>query len=135
MERRAGDKAFSELVGLGVVAPLNRGNESSLKLSSDNFCGCDLLPEHERRAASFDEPFKFRPEVPFVFDSAAFPCAGEWLARAASRPERVGAFPSGEPQGFSPSGDPGEEVALGISQKVICSNIYYAPFVNIPGGD
>ncbi len=80
-------EAFSEFVGSGVVAPANRDNESSLKLSSDNLCRCDLLPEDDRRPAGFDESEEVGPQVPLVADP--FPLAGgtERLARTGASPD------------------------------------------------
>jgi hypothetical protein len=82
VERFACNESFSEFVRSCVIATLNRDNERSFKLSSDNFCGCDLFPEHDGRFALLDEPEELRPQVPFVLFSLSFARAAKWLAGA-----------------------------------------------------
>jgi hypothetical protein len=72
MESVACNESFSEFVCSGKIALLNRDNEISLKLSADNFCGCDLLAEDCLRPARFDEFEGDGPEVAFVFVALAF---------------------------------------------------------------
>jgi hypothetical protein len=67
VERFAFNELFSAFICSGEITPLNRDNEISLKLSSDNFCTFDLLSEHNRRFALSNEPVELRPEVSFVF--------------------------------------------------------------------
>ena len=126
-------EAFSEPVGSGVVAPANRDNESSLKLSSDNLCRCDLLPEDDRRPAGFDEPEEVGPKVSVVADP--FPLAGgtERLARAGAGPDGAVVGPAGEPQGVGPAPSPAEEVVLSMPGKVGWNHVTDVPLVHVPG--
>ena len=135
MESVVCNESFSELVRSGEVAALNRVKESSLLLSADNFCGCDLLAEDDLRAARFDEPHELRPEVPFVFFRLAFPSTRERLAWATSGPDRAVGRPSSKTQSVVPSPDSCEEVATSEPNNVICRDMLDAPLVNLPASD
>lgn len=78
----------------------------------------NLLAKHRCRAALGDEAEEDGPQVTLV--GLAFPLAGrrERLAGAAAGPDGAVVGPSGEPQGDRPPADPGEEVALTVSNKV-----------------
>jgi len=113
------DKTVCNSVGRCVVAPLNRDSERSLKLRSDNFCGCDLLPEDRLWAALADEAKPDGEQVSLVGFAFLPPRAAERLARGTTCPNRSVVGPSGEPEGNGPSADTGEEMALAIAFKVI----------------
>lgn len=123
VERAACNESFGELVSLGVVSPLNRDNESSLKLSSDNLSGCDLLTEDDRRPAGFDEPEHLGPQVALIGCSGPLAGVAEGLAGAGAGPAGSAIRPSSEAQGEAPSADAGEQVGLGESVQVSRSNI------------
>jgi hypothetical protein len=140
MEAVALSESFSELVGPGEVAPLNRDKERSLKLSTDNLCGCNLLPKDLLRAALLDEPVELGPEVAMIGGAFALARTRERLAGTTSRPNRSVVRPAGEAQGIAPASNAGEEMTLGIAANVVCSDIYDAPLVyvaisNQPGFD
>jgi hypothetical protein len=130
VESLAASEALSELVSSGVVTGLNRDNESSLKLSADNFCGCDLLSEDDRRMAGFDEPSHFGPEMASVCCPETFACNREGLAGRRPAPDRPVLRPPCETQGVGPSENAAEEVALGEASEVIRGNVSDASFVD-----
>ena len=111
MESAATSEAFSELVRPGVIAGLNRDNESSLKLRADNFCGCDLLPEDDGRPALRNEPEPSGPQVPLVPIPEPLPGRAVRLAGAAPGPDGPIVGPASEPQREGPTADASEPVA------------------------
>jgi len=62
--------------------------------------------------------------VPFIRKSLLLPCVAEWLAGAASRPDRFIVAPSGIAQGTGPNSHAGEEMALRILLKL--EGFYFA---------
>jgi hypothetical protein len=50
-------------------------------------------------------------------------CRGEGLTGTRACPDGSIIGPAGEPEGVGPDSDAGEEVVLGESPQVICSNI------------
>ena len=130
MESFALSEALSELVCSRVIAPLNRDKEISLKLSADNFCGCDLLSEDDLRSALADEIEHDGPEVPFVIGSPLLAGTAKWLAGARACPDWPVLWPPGETQGERPTADASEKVTLGKSNKLIWFDIGNAPFVH-----
>jgi hypothetical protein len=130
VERLRLSESFSEFVGSGEVTPANRDSESSLKLSSDNFCGCDLLPEYRFRTAALDEPEELGPEVPLVFFTRSLSGRTERLTRAGTGPDGAVVGPTGESEGVGPSENSAEEVALNKSSKVSCVHLLDWPLIH-----
>jgi hypothetical protein len=95
----------------------------------------NLFAKHAFRAALADEPGKYRPEVAVVGCAFALAGGGEGLAGARACPNRSVAGPAGPLQCERPSADPGEEVALVESGKVIGFDFKDAPFVNVSRRD
>jgi hypothetical protein len=121
-------------VRAGKVASLNRVNESSFKLRSDNFCGCDLLAEHFRRSQLADEPGELGPQVPLVRVPLALPRRREGLAGRTSTHDGPVVWPLGGLQSQLPPGDSVEEVPPFVSPKVCCTDFLNWSFINIPFG-
>lgn len=120
----ASRELLGELVGPGELTCLNRDNESSLKLSADNFCGCDLLPEDGWRATDADEPMELWPQVPLVFNASSRAGAGEWLAGAGAGPcDDIPSVVPRKTEGKFPPADSGEPVNSCESPNVIWGNI------------
>jgi hypothetical protein len=59
----------------------------------------------------------------------------EGLAGARACPNRSVVGPSGETEGDGPSGDTGEEMALGVAAEIVGSHVNDASFVNVATGD
>jgi hypothetical protein len=59
----------------------------------------------------------------------------EGLAGTRACPNRSVVGPSGEPEGVGPSGNAGEEVALGVATEVVGLDLEDASLVNVAGGD
>ena len=112
MESAALSESFSEPVCSCVLTALNRDNEISLKASTDNLCGCDLLAEDDGRSALGDESPELGEEVARVFVSAPFAGTAKRLAGTASSPNGNIIWPSGETQCEWPASDAGEEMCL-----------------------
>lgn len=95
----------------------------------------NLFAKDALRAALADEAEEVWPEVAVV--GLGFPFAGrrERLAGATSGPHGSVNWPTGEPQGFVPSADSGEEVALNKSSKVSCDDFLNGPLINNSIGD
>jgi hypothetical protein len=83
----------------------------------------NLFAKHNDRAALRDEPGEDGPEVPFVCNSFVLPGTAERLAGAASGPHGAVVGPSSKSESVGPAADPGEEVALVVSNKVSRSYI------------
>ena len=73
--------------------------------------------------------------MPLVSKPSAFACRAERLARAGSGPERAIVGNACEAQGVAPHADAGEEVALGVSHKVIWDDILDASFIHVSRRD
>jgi hypothetical protein len=86
------------------------------------------------RAALADEVEEHGPKVALVFIPELLACGAEWLARAASCPYRTVSRPSSKLKSEGPSGDPGEEVALGVSFEFMGFDFGDAAGVNISCG-
>jgi len=95
----------------------------------------NLFTKHDRRFALLNEAEPGGPEVAFVCGSGLLPGCAEWLAGAGSCPNGSIIGPACEPERVRPHPDAGEEVALGVPSKVICSYIGDAPLVNVAGRD
>jgi hypothetical protein len=95
----------------------------------------NLLSKDNWRAALCDEPIELGPEVSLVGKAGTLSGCAKGLAGAASGPDGAVVGPPGKSQGVAPDADPGEEVALNVRSKVICSYIFNAPCVNIPFRD
>jgi hypothetical protein len=95
----------------------------------------NLLPKHDARRSLADEVGEDGPEVASVIDSGALAGDAERLTRTRSGPDGPIVGPAGEPKRVGPSADSGEEVALIVPNKVICSNIGDAPFVDVARRD
>jgi hypothetical protein len=70
-----------------------------------------------------------------VVFAEAFACDTERLAGTGAGPDWFIVGPSGEAQGEGPAGDPAEEVALGVSNKVVCIQFLDWGFVHVAGRD
>jgi hypothetical protein len=79
-----------------------------------------LFSKDDWRLALADESYPIRPEVTRVIKPFAFACTREGRAGAASGPDGFVVWPSGESESVTPHGDPGEEVALGVSSNIVC---------------
>ena len=75
---------------------------------------------------------KLRPEMALVCFTEAFARDGEWLTGAAAGPDGTVFRPACEFKGIGPAADACKEVALSIPDKIICPDIVYASFVNVP---
>ena len=95
---------------------------------------CNLLPKDMLRAALADEVKEDRPEVPFVFLGKSLSGTAERLARATACPNRTVSRPSSKLKSEGPSGDPGEEVALGVSFEFMGFDFGDAAGVNVSCG-
>jgi len=84
------------------------------------------------RAALSDEFLPIRPEVARVIKPLAFARCRETGAGAASGPDEPVVWPAGVPEGERPESAAGEEVALGVSQKLVWFDIFDAPLVDHP---
>lgn len=67
----------------------------------------------------------------FVIGRLAFAGGAEWLAGAATGPNRSRVVPAGEAEGVGPSPNAREPVALGVAAHVVGSDIDDAALVNI----
>jgi hypothetical protein len=67
-----------------------------------------------------------------VYNSLSFACHAERLARTRSRPDGSIVRPSRPPQGITPHPDPGKEMTLGISGKLIWPNVLDTPLIHHP---
>jgi hypothetical protein len=92
---------------------------------------CNLLAKDRCRAALADETVEFRPEMPFVFLTAAFTCTRKRLARAGPGPNWPVFWPSSELESKGPSPDASKEVALGKPGKVPGLDVGDASAVNV----
>ena len=92
----------------------------------------DILRFYSWRPALGDEPVERGPEMPLVSSPAAFACRAERLAWAASCPDGAVVWPSGAPQGITPSADSGKEMALCVFSDIIGLHLLYRPCVHIP---
>jgi hypothetical protein len=95
----------------------------------------NLLAKDDVRAALGDESPKRRPEVARVVFAEALPGDGERLARAGAGPDWLIVGPSGETESEGPAGNSGEEMALGVSNKVVCIQFLDWGFVHVAGRD
>jgi hypothetical protein len=95
----------------------------------------NLLSKHRCRSPLGDEIVKSGPKVALVGVSLSLASARKRLTRTGAGPDSGNAFKSCPSQGKRPSADPGEEVALVESGKVIRFDFKNAPFVNVPRRD
>jgi len=92
----------------------------------------NLLAKHRCRSALGDESVKSGPKVALVSRALSLASARKRLTWTGTRPDSGNAFESGPPQGEGPAPDPGEEMALIESGKVIWFDFKDAPFVHDP---
>lgn len=71
--------------------------------------------------------------MPLVIKPIAFACRAERLARAGASPDGSIVGPTSSTQRKTPDSNSGKEVALVISNKLIWSYIFNAPFINNAG--
>jgi hypothetical protein len=102
---------------------------------SEPVTACNLFAKDNARFALANEPRPVRPEMAAIIESACAPCGTERLAGTASGPDWPIIGPSGAAQRIGPDSNPGEKVALGVSNKLAWLDIRNAPFVNIAGGN
>ncbi|MBB5543572.1 hypothetical protein GGD70_003887 [Paraburkholderia fungorum] len=95
----------------------------------------NLFSKDDWRPALADEPCPSGPKVPLVSKPSAFACRAERLARTGTGPNRSIVRPASESKRVRPDTDSGEEMALGESEKVVWSDIFNAPFINVAGGN
>jgi hypothetical protein len=95
----------------------------------------NLLTKDADRLALADEVEPDRPEVSIVGAAFAFAGRTEGLAGTGTGPNRSIIGPSSKPESVGPDADAGEKVALGVSGKVIWSDISDAPFIHVTGRD
>jgi hypothetical protein len=107
---------------------------------SEAVLACNLLAKDDVRAALRDEAEEVGPEVSLVVEASSLAGGAERLTWTRAGPNRTVICPPGAAQGVAPDADPGEEVALGVSLKVIGFHVLDAAFVhvarrNVPGRD
>jgi hypothetical protein len=90
----------------------------------------NLLSKDDWRAALVNEPEPDGPEVSFIVKAFLLSCGAEGLARATARPDGAVVGPSGAAQGVAPDADPGEEVTLVETKKVIRLNFRDTALIN-----
>jgi len=90
----------------------------------------NLLAKDDWRRALADEISEDGPEMALVCGSELLTGAGERLTRARSRPDGLIVRHSRKTQGVRPSTDPGEEVALMVSDQLCWLDIHDATFVH-----
>jgi hypothetical protein len=91
----------------------------------------NLLAKERCRAALRDEAVELGPQVPLVHFALSLAGARKRLAWAASSPNPNIVWPPCELEGIGPSADPGEEVALLVSLKLMAAHLPYVPLVNV----
>jgi hypothetical protein len=96
-------------------------------------CRCNLLAKDCSRATLADEAIPLRPEVTSIIKPSPFARRAETGAGAGTCPDRSVVGPSGESERVAPDANSGEEMALGISQKVCWLDILDAPFIHVSG--
>jgi len=96
---------------------------------------CNLLAKDCVRAALRDETEEVGPEVSLVVETSTLAGGAERLTWARTGPNRTLVTPPGAAQGVAPDADPGEEVALGVTTKVIGFHVLDAALVDIAGCD
>jgi hypothetical protein len=95
----------------------------------------NLLSKDDWRAALSDEPKPRRPEMTGIVEALAFAGAGEWLAGAASRPNRSVSGPACKLEREVPSGDASEPVAAREASEVSWLHVSDVPLIDKPGRD
>ena len=85
----------------------------------------NLLAKDALRATDADEPHERGPKVALVIDARFFAVLGgaKWLAGTTPCPDSAAGVDSGESEGFKPTGDSAEEMALGVFGEVIGINV------------
>jgi hypothetical protein len=94
----------------------------------------NLFSKDRCRAALGDETLKSGPEVAFIGMALSASRARKRLTRAGAGPDILFA-PSGKLQGVGPAADPGEEVALPVSDKVASAHVDNTSLVNVSGNN
>lgn len=93
----------------------------------------NLFANCHDRSERQSEGLECWPKMSVVAEAFALSGRAPRLAREAGAPERAAVGPSGAPSGVTPDADPGEEMALGKSNKLIWPNIADIPFVDLTG--
>jgi hypothetical protein len=91
----------------------------------------NLLPKADVRATLADEPKELRPEMARIVEAFTRARVRERLAGTGAGPDGTIVGPSSGSKCGRPDTDAGEEVALGVSQKVVCSYIRNASLIDI----
>jgi hypothetical protein len=91
----------------------------------------NLLSKDRCRAALRDEAVELWPQVPLVHFALSLAGARKRLAWAASSPNANIVWPPCELEGIWPAADPGEEMALLVSLKLMAAHLPYVPLVNV----
>jgi hypothetical protein len=92
----------------------------------------NLLAKDDWRATLRDEPVPDGPEMPGVDRPAPFPGQAKGLAGAGTCPDGPFVAPSRKPERVGPAADPGEEMALPVSGKLLRPDILDPPFIHVP---
>jgi hypothetical protein len=69
--------------------------------------------------------------VPLVSKPFAFACRAERLARTGTGPAGTVIGPSSEAESVGPAADPGEEMALGVSDKIDGVHVFDTALIHI----
>lgn len=95
--------------------------------------GSNLLSHKDQRTPCTDESKLVVPKIPLVVKTTLLARDAERLARERPTPDFAVVGPSGETGSKRPPSDAGEEVALPVSHKVVCSDINNAPGIHVAG--
>ena len=95
----------------------------------------NLLSKDDCRAAAADETAEVRPKVTRVFRAMPFAGDRKGLAGAGAGPDGEVVGHAGEAEGERPAADAGEEVTLGVSQKVSWLDKADVAGIDVSGGE
>jgi hypothetical protein len=98
---------------------------------SEAVLACNLLAKDDVRATLRDETEEVGPEVTGVVEASALAGGAERLTWTRAGPNRTLVTPSSRAQGVAPDADPGEEMALGITLKIIGLDVLDAAVVHV----
>lgn len=90
----------------------------------------NLLSKDCWRIALRDEAGELGPEMALVVEACAFACGAEGLTGAGAGPDRSIIRPSSTSKCEGPDADAGEEVALGVSEKLMGLDVGDGAFVD-----
>jgi hypothetical protein len=94
-----------------------------------------LLSKEDCRLELADEGIPDRPEVTIIIKPLAFARLREGWTWAASGIDGPVIRPSGLSEGVGPDSNPGEEMPLGISHKLVCFDFPDAALIHISRRD